>query len=607
MQSTCNRTGSSILTLVAMLIVVVLGLGQAPRDRTANSGSAPSVPAILREATELVLEQDDKQHDWTERVLLHIGDLQIQAGDCDGAFRSIRGSSDSIGRNRGLLHLAERLAREGKRERAFEILGLMNFEKWRQDDLESSVDLQWIERLIASGDLGRAGKAIEQLKSKLYRADGLRKLAVAYSKSNDPTRAANLFTLATGAAAGLEDEYERTEALWKMADAQLAVGRADAANATNRCLVETSESIKSPWTKVSALREAAVVAAKANDEQNGPNLFGRAIDAQKAVDTMSKSGALEQIAVAQASVGYVNDALDPASKINDFGRREAALYAIVLARLKANDVDGAVRTAMSIRIYFQYRDDALDKIVDHFTAKKDLKKALATAQKFYNPSRKATAMLKVATAHAKSGDRKSAEDVAARIKLTENDDFLGFFKKKEFDYRLPSSWGVVYEAGPGFTIQSYLASVERAVEVATAAMTLSLALGRHPDQSYAVLFNEIRVEEVIESLARAHAQSGNGSDALAWAKEIGSSGKVKSEIHALIGVAEGTLDRSKNVAPNSNTPGRRPCLRPPAPDGQMARSAPQIIFQRAKRSEKEHAICAHSGLAPCRSFLLLFC
>src|SRR5262245_2831435 len=69
-------------------------------DSKAKLGG-PAVDAILREACEIALKQDEEQQFWTERVLLHIGELQIRAGDYDGALKSIRGSAYPYGRDIG--------------------------------------------------------------------------------------------------------------------------------------------------------------------------------------------------------------------------------------------------------------------------------------------------------------------------------------------------------------------------------------------------------------------------------------------------------------------------------------------------------------------------
>jgi hypothetical protein len=148
--------------------------------------------------------------------------------------------------------------------------------------------------------------------------------------------------------------------------------------------------------------------------------------------------------------------------------REAALYAVAVAQGKTNDFESAVRTALSAKHYNQYHDGALHMIAHHQIAKRDPKAALATAQYIKNPSEKAAAILKIATAQAKSGDRKTAADIAARIDLTEPEDSLALFgKKQKFDNRLPDTWGFRYDDSNCFTMALHHFSTERAVGVAS--------------------------------------------------------------------------------------------------------------------------------------------
>jgi hypothetical protein len=524
--------------------------GQAPLAARKTDGVDPDVQALLREASELALKQDKAQAFWYDRVLLQIGEVQILAGDHEGALRSIRGSAYSYGRNVGLARLAEALARDGKRERAFEIMRLLESPSARSPSATGhDVQLRWIEYLIASADLDAAGKAIEQLESKGHHPDARRQLAVAYAKSGDATRADAEFALAFESAAGLKDDSGRAGAMWQIAHAQLSVGKTDAAKKTIGRLVDT-EKFQDPWAKVSAFKQSAVLTAKAGDDKTARQLFLRAIDAHTAVNAANKNNALMQIAQAQASVGHIEDALKTAWMIKHSEKnftldsyRERALYTIATAQLKVNDAEGAVRTALSIEHYLQYRDDALRAVVDHHIAKKHLKTALTTCEKFVNPSKRAGAILTVATAHAKQHDRKLAVAVAAQIELA------------QFDYRLPRTWGINYDAKPYFTVTSYEMSLQRTAEVAAAAMAFAQAIGQLPDQSYATLFN-VNASEVTQTLARSHAATGDAKEAIAWAKQIGSGAKiggddktdirsaVEQRIHALIGVAEGMLERA---------------------------------------------------------------
>jgi tetratricopeptide (TPR) repeat protein len=555
------RIGLSVAFVLSLCDVASFSADEPSRTDSRVKPGGPAADAVLREACEIALKQDEEQHFWTERVLLHIGELQIQAADFEGALKSIRGSTYPYGRGAGLVHLAEAVARQGGRERGFEILRLIGSDHgWRQDYTEDGVQLRWIEYLISSGKPDAAIKAVEELKSKWYRPEALRKIAVAYAKSSKEARAKEYFKLSINTASGLSDDFDRARALWETADAQLAVGEADAAKATIRLLLEKTE-IKDAWTRCVSFTECAVLAAKVKDDETAHRLFRRAIEARNAVDSMNKMNALMQIAMAQAGVGYLDEAFKTACMITqDDCYREQALYAVAVAQLKADDAEEAVRSAMSIEHYLQFRDDAIHKIVDHRITKRDFKAALAAAEKAPNPSKKTVAILKVATAYANSGDHKAAADVAARLELTPANELKPIQGIERFNYRVPRSWGLRYDDSNFSTNLRHHLSSERAAEVAGAAMTLAQALGEKPAESYAVLFNDINTEEIIRALARAHAASGDANEALAWAKKIGSGSKAKPHdddqvwaverrIHALIGVAEGILERSGNLSP----------------------------------------------------------
>jgi tetratricopeptide (TPR) repeat protein len=558
------RNGLILGCILRLASIVLCSAAQLPQtDRNMEPIGSP-VRAILREASETALKQGEHERYWVDLVLRDIGDVQIRADDLDGALRTFRGSGDSFVRETGLIHLAEALARDGKRERAFAVLRLLDPDNgYRQGELQDMVQLQWGEHLIASGQLVFANKAIALMKSNGYHVDGLRQLAVAYARSGNAEQATKRFVQAVNAAVLLKDEWDRAQCLWEIAHAQLVVGAADAAKTTIHRLAETVE-FKDPYVKVAALRESAVLSAKAKDKQTAYRLFRRAIESQKAVNTLNRIKVLEQIAEAQAGVGFLKDALTTAlmikHNVKDFtqdGEREQALCAIAVAQGEAGDAESAVRTALSIKHFTQYRDDALNKIVEHYIVQQDMTAALTTTEKFDNPTRRATAILHVATVVARSGDRKTAADIAGRIHLNSRFGFLNIARRSGFDYRLPQTWGVCYELDGGFTMSSNSLSVQRATDVAGAAMGLFQALDQKPAQSYAVLFNEVADEQVARSLARVHAHWGDANEALAWAKQIGCDDRagskdnfhdaqaVERRIHALIGVAEGILDRLK--------------------------------------------------------------
>jgi tetratricopeptide (TPR) repeat protein len=507
---------------------------------------------VLREAAETTLKQGPEQEYWTERVLLDIGNVQIRARDFKGAERSICGSTYDYGNNAGIVELAEALAGDGKLEKARDTLRALGPDHgWRQDYLDDGMQWRWIEHLISTGARERAARAIEQLQSESYRADGLRMLALAYAKSGDAARAAVHFGAAIAAAEKMTDERDRARALWKTAGAQLEAREIDAANETLRKIVEQTE-YRDPWAKAAALVEAGALAFKMKDFERSRRLFRRAIESCETLDTA------KFIATAQADVGDVDGALQTLDLVaGDRGYAEA-LSAVVPAMLKTGDIERAIRTTFSITS-IQYRDEAAQTIVDYHLQKRNLPEAAAVAERIKNSSTKAAEMLRVATAHARLGDRRAAADVAARIELTGS--LLGRQETNQrFDYRSPATWGVCYE--PAFTMASTFHSQRQAARVAAAAMRLAQALGQKPSQPYEISFKKFDAE-AIRALARAQAGSGNADDALRWARRIGSGGKIPSEdhleaalavqqrVHALIGAAEGLLDLSSGVSGES--------------------------------------------------------
>lgn len=556
-----------ILLMGCMLSAAGIAAGNTcvhPQGAQAAKPGPPSVRAILREASDITSKQDIRTAFWSGNTLLVIGKMQMRAGDFDGALQSIRSSTYEYGRNMWLLELAKAVARDGKKDRALEIVRMRTRdEDYYKEFLRDVIQFPYVEHFVASGNLESAGKAIQEMKSDWLRPEALGKLAVAYAKSGDVTHAGKLFAQAVDVAARLKDGSSRDKALRDVAGMQISVSSVEAAPGTIRELTERLK-IKDAWDKFIALKEFAVIAAKAKNEPVARRLFDLAINAQRSIGDDTKPSALEDICTAQAAAGFYSDTLKTALMLNlgekgssQGGKRDIALGTIAVAKYEVGDIAGAIDTATSITNYTSYlRDAALDTIVQRLIAKRDVKTALEAAGKLDNPSRRAATKLRVATAYAKSGDRKTAVDVAGGIQLTRKDNFVGGATPDHFDPGKPQSWGVTYDGGLSGTNRSRFDAAERAAEVGAAAMELFKALNLKPEKSFAVLFNDINQEQIPRSLARAHAKTGNADEALAWAKQIGSSewDKSKDEFHnhwaiqrriyALIGVAEGMLDRA---------------------------------------------------------------
>jgi hypothetical protein len=541
--------------------------GRPGRDAGANAQSARS---LLNAAADLAGNQGDEERFWTDRVILRIAELQARADDVDGALRSAASIRDSLSRRSFVARLVDQLARAGRQERAAELVCHLGPDWTTPDRLHDLVRLPRTEGLIVDGRLGPAADAIDCLADPMNRCRGLRLLAAAWARAGDSDWSAALFAQAAEVAAGLRGS-DRTAALCELGEAERAAGAAGRARATAARAAAEAGQLSQSSARVAALWGCAALTARLGDLEAARALFASAVRGVPDVDGSIRLNAIELIAIAQAEAGLVADALRTAVGIehsdDDFTRdsyREHALVAIAVAQLRAGDPEGAVHSALSVKHFTQYRDDALAAVVRHHTAAGDLKAALAVVDKFDNPSRKAAAALRVATALARAGAPLAAAAVADRIELTHRSELRRLLPGGAgdgFDFRRPETWGELYDASDGFTMASHHMAVERAAEVAAAAMGLEQALGRTRSQSYAASFNDINAEEVVRALGQTHAAHGDPLDAIAWARRIGRGGgpgttnddrwAVERRINALIGVAEGILEGCPGIPPDA--------------------------------------------------------
>ena len=548
------------MTNVLSFAVVVL-VAASPQ-----SAQETGLRNILKDASQVARRQDEHQRYWSDRALLAIADVQTRAGDFDGALETIRACRQGYGRKEeASIHLAKALAKAGQRDQAFAALRQTGSDLgWCQEWAEDEIKMHCLQYQISRGDREKARTIIDELKMPRCRVEGLRRLASAYATTGDKAEAERAIALALAASKTVPDEFDRANALWQIADAQMA-GEKSKVVATIRELVKVSESFQDPTARVAALREAAVRAARISDRQTADRLFRQAIEYREAIKPPipcpqeNKISALKLIAEAQAGVGYMDDATKTARMIThsdrDFtqdGAREEALCAIAVAEAKAGRVADAVTLARSIEHYVQYKDDALSEIANVQVSHGDLKGATATAEQIPNPSKKALALLKIATAYVKRNDKETAKAIAAQIRVVARPFGFAEARSHEFDYRRPETWGYLYE--PSFTMTSHYWTVEVAGDLAAAAMTFTQSLGERPSEPYAEKFKEIPWPAVVQAIARAHAAGGDARETLAWASRIGSDKKIASpddrdtrvgvqqRIYALIGVAQGMLD-----------------------------------------------------------------
>ena len=270
---------------------------------------------------------------------------------------------------------------------------------------------------------------------------------------------------------------------------------------------------------------------------------------------------IASIVQAQASVGYIDDAFRTAHLIKHSDTNiycaeflGQSLSEIAAAQAKRGAVAAAIATAASIKNNEQYKDDAFCAIVDVLLANHKMSQAMDAAGRIDDLSLKAIKQLKIAIAYAKSGDRSMAKKVAGAVDLTPGQ-YHANERSPRFDYTKPETWGVNYQLG--FTMGSWAYADRLAADLAASAMTLRQLLRDGEDANYADAFKKVFESEIIRAIARAHSAAGDPLQALAWAEKIGADAKVTSHndheiwaveqrIGALMGVAEGILDRQPN-------------------------------------------------------------
>lgn len=529
----------------------------AEEQKPLKEPNVATAQALLQEASAILRKQDAQHNYWIERLLLDVAKVQMGAGDIDGALHTTQASDYQYGRYANYLDLARHLARQGKRDRAIEVMQHLGTKHgWRQDFLEEGVQINSLEYLITSGQIEQAVKACDQIKTTRYRPTALLKLAVAYAKSNKPEETKKYFAQVLQAADTSKEQYERAHHYWNCAKAQLEAGLISDAKETLAQLEKHSTAFEA-WARIAALREAAVLNVCMQDQPSAKRLFQLAISLQPQVNDLNREGALKYIALSQLEAGYMEEARQTISTI-PVPKNEEVLEAISAVHLKNGDLEGALKTALEVRQYLQYKEGALNKIIAYQISKREYDNAVKTAEKIGDTSKQAIAILKIATALAVAGEKQKAMEVAKRISLTCTSEDFTQPRQEVFDYRLPRTWGINYQHAHGFTNNSRRLTVETAAEVAAAAMKLFQALELKPENSYHDLFYEVRDGRIIQALARAHAATGNVEEAIVWTKTIGSDEKieqsedysdrlpVQQRVHALIGTAEGILDRTNS-------------------------------------------------------------
>src|SRR5262249_22124419 len=148
-------------------------------------------------------------------------------------------------------------------------------------------------------------------------------------------------------------------------------------------------------------------------------------------------------------------------------------------------------------------------------------KAITIAGNITEESRKAQAMLQIATILARRGDKTSARKLAEGLTYPRvRDEFLRRLgQNQQFDFRDYKTWGEYYENTSVFTISSFRAAQETAGDLTAAAMQCRVVLEGRGGISYSKVLDHWDVRKV----AKAQATAGDASGALGWLEGLSAS------------------------------------------------------------------------------------
>jgi DNA-directed RNA polymerase specialized sigma24 family protein len=140
------------------------------------------------------------------------------------------------------------------------------------------------------------------------------------------------------------------------------------------------------------------------------------------------------------------------------------------------------------------------------------------------------------------GDRGAAQTTAELTRFLTHKTLFASLPDSDdelFCFEDPRAWTQLYDATVIFTMGSYGAAMNRACDLASAAVRLQVALGRADWSACPEAFEEAPVE-LINAVARAQAEAGDAVGGVSWAREIADLG---NRAWAIVGLADGILEK----------------------------------------------------------------
>jgi tetratricopeptide (TPR) repeat protein len=514
---------------------------EPPRSNATEGNKVVDPIVLLTESYELTVTMKKDGIPQRQHRLKTIAILQAAAHRPDLALKTLDSLGSEHARIAALKKVAFAQARMGQLEDARQTqVRLRKNESWLYEEIDREIGV-WQAR---NGHVEEAVRTARGIRLKQFAVPVLTEVALQQANAGNASAVASI-SEALRTAESI-DESQRAQAWLGLVRAQKAIGGQDVARQLLEEFLLATEGWEDEWAKVHIWREAAFEMQRLGDAETAIRLFARAVAEVPKIDGGVVHGnqllALKMIAVDQARLGLFQVAFATLERMEihgvfDASHKEEGLRDIALAQIERGDLDSAMRTALLIREFAQYRDDALLEIAMALTTGGNAPKGVATCEQIQNNSRKAEALLRIAILQALNGDRKAAVETAELTRFLRFESFPAVLPSSDFAYDRSETWGRLYE--PSFTAASSAEALDRACALGSAAIRLQVALGRSDWATYPEVCKE-GWDDVIYAIARGQTQAGDAVGAVSWTRVVNDPGK---KAWAFVGIADAILEK----------------------------------------------------------------
>lgn len=355
---------------------------------------------VLQQACDNILSRDKQAA--SEYELFRIALAQADAGDMEGALKTAS-RRETEGRNWIIYkHISKAQAKAGLLDPALKIVELL-----KPDQVESARGSVLLEYGLAEARRGNIKSAQEVVpRLRFGKSQVLAEVAAKQAASGDAKSGRNTFKQAMKFAFAGTSDWNKMNAVSTAALAYLKAGdRALIERAAGR-LLKASEGFSNPYHRFYAVNECAMIQALTDNRELASKNFSRAVELAE-----GDGDKLTKVAANMGKAGFPDRALDVIRSISGLAKKEYALVDLASALTEAGEYAQAIRICDMVQTYHRSSDPVLLKIVKYQLAQGKVEDSLDTCNHISNLAHKGEAMLMVATAQAKTGDRKQARDI----------------------------------------------------------------------------------------------------------------------------------------------------------------------------------------------------